>query len=132
MLYNTGLIITYNFYDPILRKQSTDKFDLEDVEEFEDLSELIYQSELLKAFNLTDITQLTNKMISDLYDKLKTSDTFLKYLEDMKSNFIYDDLETVFTLLFSYDYFFITHKHIQPLEIQPLEKQPLKKVVLKT
>jgi hypothetical protein len=122
MLYNTGLIITYNFYDPILRKQCTDKFDLEDVEEFEDLSELIYQSELLKAFNLTDITQLTNKMISDLYDNLKTSDIFLKYLEDMKSNFIYDDLETVFTLLFSYDYFFITHKHIQPLGIQPLKK----------
>ena len=116
MQYNTDLIITYNFYDPILRKQSNEKFDLEDVEEFEDLSELIYQAELLKAFNLTDITHLTAKMITDLFNKLKSEPTFLEYLESVKSNFIYEDLETIFTLLFSYDYFFITHKHIQPLK----------------
>ena len=116
-MYNTEFICTYSYYDPYLRNiyHTDDKYDLEDVQEFEDLSELIYRTELLKAFGFTiqevesqDI-KFNNEKILELYNNLNNHEEFMEFVKKIKQKYKYDDLETGFITLFSYDYFFLTH-----------------------
>lgn len=119
-MYNINIICTYSYYDPHLRNKYHNKneFDLDDVEEFEDLSELIYKTELLKVFEF-DIKEIENdeinfnkKQIIELYNSLNKYEEFMVYVKKIKEKYSYTDLETSFITLFSYDYFFLTHKCI--------------------
>jgi hypothetical protein len=116
-MYNTDFICTYSYYDPYLRNiyHTYDNYDLDDVQEFEDLSELIYRTELFKAFGFTieeveskDI-KFNNEEILELYNNLNKHEEFMEFVKKIKQKYNYDDLETGFITLFSYDYFFLTH-----------------------
>jgi hypothetical protein len=95
MNYNKSATVTYAYYDKKLRNYVFDKnFDLEDVEEFEDLAEDIYRCELLIAFNIDSI---------DDFNTEKVLETFPKLLDLIPDNPF---------ILFSYDFFFFTHQCI--------------------
>jgi hypothetical protein len=119
-MYNSQFICTYSFYDTALRNKyhSQDKFDLEDVEEFADFSDLIYQADLLKAFCYSSAEVETGKiefilkmdLLMELYDKIIVNLEFLECIELAKIKHICEDNKMGFTVMFSYDYFFLTHK----------------------
>lgn len=123
-MYNSTLTCTYSFYDESLRNRyhSQEKFDLDDVEEFEEFSELIYQVELLKALGFSsaevetvgvslDFKLKTEKLI-EVYNKTTFDENFLECVKMAKDKHFCEDLEAGFITLFSYDYFFLTHKCI--------------------
>jgi len=124
-MYNTELICTYSYYDPYLRNiyHNEDKYDLDDVQEFEDLAEIIYRTELLKAFEFTleeienDEICFDNEKITELYNKLNSCENFTECIIKIKEKNGYPDLESGFMSLFSYDYFFLLHKCICDLLI---------------
>ena len=119
-MYNSQFVCTYSYYDPALREyyHKDIEFDIEDVKEFEDMSEMIYQAELLQILGLSEafnpnvnIEFEANKVI-EIYDKIKKNAAFMECVEKVMQVHSYEDLETGFVSLFSYDYFFLTHKCI--------------------
>ena len=111
--YNSNFICTYGFYDPKLRQYCSEKYDLNDVNDFEDMSELIYQSELLQIFKISSINNDFNtEKIIDLYNIIKLNLEFNECIEKIKKNHVCENFEIGFMILFSYDYFFLTHKCI--------------------
>ena len=114
-MYKSYFICTYSFYDPVLRElyHKHDTFNLEDVEEFADLSELVYQSELLQVLGIpASKPDFDAEKMLEIYNKMKANEGFLKCVEKVTELHSYTDLETGFIALFSYDYFFLTHKCI--------------------
>lgn len=116
--YNTDYIVTYSYYDKFLRENfhSDEVFDINDVIEFEDLSNEIYRVELLTVFNITDIDHLTNKYLMDFEDYIKNTNMkkILPVIDIFCQNRVFI-CDTPISILFSYDYFFLTHKCIQSL-----------------
>jgi len=113
--YNSKFISTYGFYDTNLRQYCSEKYDLNDVNEFEDMSELIYQSELLQIFNIPSEKldpDFNIEKIIDLYNNIKLNLEFNKCIEKIKKIHVCENFEIGFMILFSYDYFFLTHKCI--------------------
>jgi hypothetical protein len=121
-MYNSQFVCTYSFYDAELRDSyhNDGRFDLEDVEEFEELAELIYKTDLLRALQFTvdevessgDNICFNNEKLFGLYDIVKIDVEFMECIEKSKEKHACEDLETGFVTLFSYDYFFLTHKCI--------------------
>jgi hypothetical protein len=121
-MYNSHFVCTYSFYDNLLRNtyHKDEKYDVEDVEEFEELSELIYKTELLRALEFTvdqvesscDNVFFNNEKLFELYNILKIDVGFMECIEKIKLKYCCEDYESGFVTLFSYDYFFLTHKCI--------------------
>jgi hypothetical protein len=121
-MYNSQFVCTYSFYDSNLRNSyhGDEKFDLEDVEDLEDLAELIYKTDLLKAMQFTvdeversgDNVCFNNEKLLQLYDIVKSDVEFMECIEKSREKHSCEDLESGFVTLFSYDYFFLTHKCI--------------------
>jgi hypothetical protein len=118
-MYNSQFISTYSYYDPELRNKfhSEEKINLDDINEFEDLSEPIYQADLLRAFGFTvaDLEaeiEFNTILMHDLYNQFKLYPIFAECIEKAKNKHLCEDLEAGFVILFSYDYFFLTHKCI--------------------
>jgi len=121
-MYNSQFVCTYSFYDYILRGlyHTNDKFDLEDVEDLEDLAELIYKTDLLRAMQFTvdeversgDNVCFNNEKLLQLYDVVKVDVEFMECIEKSREKHSCEDSESGFITLFSYDYFFLTHKCI--------------------
>lgn len=103
-MYNTN--ITCIYYD------NTD--DYLNSELFFDKSHELYQKDLLKCFQLDKYDdESINKKITYLYNLIKDDDEWKDLLKNAlnKMNLmIVDDLEYGFILLFSYDYFYLTHE----------------------
>ena len=118
-MYNSQFISTYSYYDSNLRNKfhSEENIALDDVKEFEELSEIIYQADLLRAFGFTveDLEaeiELNTELIRELYNQFNIHTSFAECIEKAKNKHACEDLETGFVVLFSYDYFFLTHKCI--------------------
>ena len=153
-MYNSKLICTYSYYDPNLRKHHSDiTYDLDDVSGFEDIAEIIYQAELLRVFNIDPIDKSLDDSNEDikleitiLYNLLSsqllrlpptefprsptpsaTARSQQKMIECMKkaaSLMISDDLELGLMILYSFDYFFLTHKCVSDfLEMGEISEQ---------
>jgi hypothetical protein len=118
-MYNSQFISTYSYYDPELRKNfhSEENINLDDVKNFEELCDVIYQADLLRAFGFTveDLEaeiELNAELMHELYNQFNIHPTFAECIEKAKNKHVCEDLETGFVVLFSYDYFFLTHKCI--------------------
>ena len=118
-MYNSQFISTYSYYDPELRDKfhSGENIELEDVKGFEELSEIIYQADLLRAFGFTvaDLEaeiEFNTTLMHELYNQFKIHPSFAECIEKAKNKHLCEDLEAAFVTLFSYDYFFLTHKCI--------------------
>lgn len=116
-MYNLQFICTYSFYDPELREKfhSEDNINLDDVKDFEELSDIIYQADLLRALGFTEVDFTSNiefneAQILEIYNQLKNHADFLSCIEKAKNKHLCEDLEAGFVFLLSYDYFFLTHK----------------------
>jgi hypothetical protein len=120
-MYDSNFTCTYSFYDPVLRNEyhKDDKYDLDDIKEFEDMSEMIYRAELLQILGINNQEPYDNicesfgfktENLMDIYNRVKFNADFLKCVENVKQLYSYKDLEDGYIALFSYDYFFLTHK----------------------
>jgi ATP/ADP translocase len=132
MNYNHNLLTTYQFYDPKLRCYCNDKYDIEDVIEFEDMADQIYQMEFLEIFGLKDVENLTDNLVfnetfENLFNILYSLPEICEFVEKIIKKHIPDLPEFVdeagntidkkehiikqaFAILFSYQYFFMIHK----------------------
>ena len=84
----------------------------------------IYRQEILKAFNLMvydhEKMMLT---ITDLYNKYKENEQIIEILKILKEtnkySFLFNNVADLFTLLFSFEYFYYFHSCIAELEQSP-------------
>jgi len=113
-MYNSKIICTYNYYDPSLRETNPEfKIDLSQCEDLEDMAEFLYQDELLHVFNVTKYDEtIINGIINELYHKLNFHTDLKQCMTILANNILSEDLEFGFMVLFSYNYFFLTHRCI--------------------
>ena len=124
-MYNSKFICTYSYYDPaFLPYHTKEKYDLEDVNDLEDMADIIYKHELLYVFGSTSIHNnsvisnndtdyyFSHDNITNLYNIIKEDPLLQKCIERIMSVYFYQDIVVAFIVLFSYDYFFLTHRCI--------------------
>ena len=106
-MYNTDFICTYKMMDT------------------EEDCKLMYQIQLLQAFGIDQMDEKTmNYEICNLFTKIKQCDIFMgiidrysksEYISDIFKQFDPNKEDTkilLFTILFQYDYFNLTHKSL--------------------
>jgi hypothetical protein len=132
-MYNIEIACSYAYYDKELLPFSSIQIDKdilkENVEEFseEEISNALYQANLLESFNLKEFDEsLINKEINKLYLVLKGNERFKKCMKKVANYYISEDLSVGLMLLFSYDYFFLTHEciceYLKTKEMPTLDK----------
>jgi hypothetical protein len=132
-MYNIEIVCSYAYYDKDLLPFCSIELDKEvlkeNVEEFseEEISNALYQANLLESFNLTDFDEVAiNKEIDKLYLVFKAHDRFKKCMKKVANSYISEDLSVGLMLLFSYDYFFLTHEciceYLKTKEMPTLDK----------
>ena len=101
---NPNIVLTYPFYNPELSKEQMDvEIDLE-------MSEILYQTNLLQCFNMTDFNlNEINMKIQDLFEGIPKEYYQEKAIQLAQIHCFTDDVFTGFMLLFSYDYFYIVY-----------------------
>ena len=103
-MYNTNVVCTYNTPEVFLETDNvTDG-------EKSFIRDTIYRQELLDIFEINDYNEfeLNNRML-ELYDKVKGFKWLQECMTKLALNFISNDKEIGFAILFSYDYLFLTH-----------------------
>ena len=114
-MYDSKFICTYSFYDPVLRKHHSDiPFDLDDVSDFEELSELLYQGEMLKVFKIEDFhiigsNDAIKAKITILFNMLSGHSKMVECMRKTAAFMLNDDLELGLMILFSFDYLYLIH-----------------------
>ena len=108
-MYDTTVVCTYMDDDVILESDGvTDN-------EASFIRSCIYRQELLNIFGLEEFDESEiNKQVSDLYEKVKDMDGFKDLLTKdlLAKEFCKDDGLLGFTILFSYDFLYLTHSLI--------------------
>ena len=96
-----------NFSFPSLYKEIESRYinDDEVSEVVHILTENVYREELLKLFNKEKYDETMDEMVEVLYNQLKTNENISKLVEILKGK--YEDEMMAFTVLFSYDYFYL-------------------------
>lgn len=115
-----------NFSFPSLYKEIERRYidDDEVSEVVHILTENVYREELLTFFNKEEYDETMDDMVETLYNQIKTNEHISRLVEIIKDK--YNDEMMAFTILFSYDYFYlflpILKKIIEntPVDIQPL------------
>jgi hypothetical protein len=111
MVYNTKHICSYQYYDSKFEDFIPNSQIVEmEVEKCEDSADLIYKSDILQVFNLTeyDDAKIEQEMIS-LFEILKNNEKMVECMKKLANRFVTEELEFGMMLLFSYDIFFATH-----------------------
>ena len=115
-----------NFSFPSLYKEIERRYidDDEVSEVVHILTENVYREELLKLFNKEKYDETMDDMVETLYNQIKTNENISKLVEMLKDN--YQDEMMAFTVLFSYDYFYLFLPILKSiLEDTPVDIQPL-------
>jgi hypothetical protein len=111
MVYNSKHICSYQYYDSKFEDfmPSNQNVGIE-VDKCEDSADLIYKSDMLQVFNLTeyDDSKIEQEMIS-LFEILKNNEKMVECMKKLAHRFVTEELEFGMMLLFSYDTFFATH-----------------------
>ena len=115
-----------NFSFPSLYKEIEGRYidDDEVSEVVHILTENVYREELLKLFNKEKYDETMDEMVESLYNRIKTNENISRLVQILQER--YEDEMMAFTLLFSYDYFYLflpILKNIMedlPVDIQPL------------
>ena len=113
-MYNSKFICTYNYYDSSLMKSINEpKVNVEDCEGLEDMADYLYKDEYLKIFNIPEFDDhKINDVTTYVYSKMSHHEEFKQCMITAASKFVSEDEELGFMVLFSYNYFFITHRCI--------------------
>jgi len=115
-----------NFSFPSLYKEIETRYmdDDEVADVLHILTENVYREELLKLFNKEKYDESMDEMVESLYNQIKTNENISKLVKVLKDK--YEDEMMAFTLLFSYDYFYLFFPILKnvmedlPVDIQPL------------
>ena len=104
-MYNTKIVCTYN--NPLEVFLETDKITSK---EKEIVCDIIYRQELLNVLGIEayDI-KMIDKVLNDLYNKIKTNDDFRECMLKLAQKFMSNDEEFGLMILFSFDYMDLTH-----------------------
>ena len=108
--YNYSILCTYKYFE----------------QEDEDLALICYQQQLMQIFNIQTFDEsIVNSKIHKFYDKIKHLNNIQKIIALLSNKSIGSDILSkfqnltndekniiIFQLLFSYDYFYLFHKHI--------------------
>jgi len=96
-----------NFSFPSLYKEIESRYidDDEVSEVVHILTENVYREELLKLFNKEKYDETMDDMVETLYNQIKTNENISQLVEMLKDR--YQDERMAFTVLFSYDYFYL-------------------------
>uniref|UniRef100_A0A6C0LCW7 Uncharacterized protein n=1 Tax=viral metagenome TaxID=1070528 RepID=A0A6C0LCW7_9ZZZZ len=132
-MYNTDFVCSYPYYDPVLIKYCSTQLEPDFLKEYvdaysaDDLSDCLYKANFLESFCLSEYhDENVNRELNILYKLFLTNDRFTECMKKMANKYISEDLYTGFMLLFSYDYFFITHgcvcEYLKTGEIPSLSK----------
>jgi hypothetical protein len=111
MVYSSKHICTYQYYDSKFKDTIPNNLIItEEVEQCEDSADLIYKSDMLQVFNLTeyDDAKIEEEMKS-LFEILKNNEKMVECMTKLAHRFVTEELEFGMMLLFSYDTFFATH-----------------------
>jgi hypothetical protein len=117
MVYNFQHICSYQYYDSKFKDIIPNNLIVtEEVEQCEDSADLIYKSDILQAFNLTeyDDDKIQEEM-KKLFEKIKHNEKMIEYMKILAHRFLTEDIEFGLVLLFSYDTFFATHLCIRDI-----------------
>ena len=112
MVYNSKHICSYQYYDSKFKDyiSTNNNTVTEEVEECEDSADLIYKSDILQIFNLTeyDDAKIEQEM-KTLFEILKNNAKMVECMKKLAHRFVTEELEFGMMLLFSYDTFFAMH-----------------------
>lgn len=92
-----------------------------DMSSNEHQQDTVYRQEILKAFNLMvyDHEKMMTT-ITDLYNKYKENEQIIEILKILKEtnkySFLFNNSSDLFTLLFSFEYFYYFHSCLAELE----------------
>jgi hypothetical protein len=111
MVYNSKHICTYQYYDSKFKDTTPNNLIItEEVEQCEDSADLIYKSDMLQAFNLTEYDDYKiEEEMKSLFEILKNNEKMVECMTKLAHRFVTEELEFGMMLLFSYDTFFATH-----------------------
>jgi hypothetical protein len=131
-MYNTQFVCRYNSPDIFLET------DIVTGKEKEIIQNILYKEDLLNIFDIDDFDEYCeekiNKIILDIYDKIKDYEGLKECITKVSSNFsITSEEEVGFIMLFSFDYLYLTHvcicEFIENGEITETSLSNLKKCV---
>lgn len=107
-MYNTHYTCFYNNEELMFPIQN--KLTLEEKEEIKDL---IYKEDILNSFGLNEFDEhvIINE-IDNLYNIMKNVSELNDILDILSAKMMSTDRSTGFIILFSYDYFYLTHQII--------------------
>jgi hypothetical protein len=111
MVYNSKHLCTYQYYDSKFKDFIPKKFIvMEDVDDCEESADLIYKSDILQVFNLTeyDDAKVEQEMMI-LFEILKNNEKMVESMTKLAHRFITEEIQLGMVLLFSYDTFYIMH-----------------------
>jgi hypothetical protein len=94
------------------KKMFSGKEDLTENDKLE-IKDFIYREDLINAFGLGEFDErLINIEIETLYDKMKDITELHAILDTLAGKMMSTDRSIGFLILFSYDYFYLTHQII--------------------
>ena len=100
-MYNKVFMCTYQYYDKRFRDFIIEPFDKNDVEDFESLADDLYRTDLCRATG----TDSVNSEMCDTFFQISLAPQLAPCIELAKSIFPVSPEY----ILFSYDFFFLTH-----------------------
>ena len=109
-MYNTKVVCTYNTSEILF---ASDKI-TDDEKDF--IRDTIYRQELLDILEMEDYNEKEmDKVIHDLYEKVKDNKEIKECMLKLAGNFMSVDEEFGLMILFAYDYMYLTHNCISEL-----------------
>ena len=117
MLYDTSLILTYNYYDrqfiDFNNQQNIDLSIIESDDMTEEVSDMLYKTELVGVFGLTEFDEdIINSKINELCTVMSKHEEFTKLMKHAAGKLLCEDLSVGLMVLFSYHSFFLVHRCI--------------------
>lgn len=115
-MYNKEFVCVYSYYDPVLIKYCPTQLDADFTKKYtnnyktDEISQCLYQANFLESFGLSEYNEkIVNHEMEYLYDIFLKNDRLKECMKIIANKYISEDLYFGFMILFSYDYFFLTH-----------------------
>ena len=132
-MYNVEIVCVYPYYDDELLPHCPMQLEPDFMKEYvdslktEELSNCLYKANFLESFNLNDYNEeIINREIKWLYILLVRHDRFKECMRRVCAKYLFEDLNMGFMILFSYEYFFLTHacvcEYLKTNEMPTLDK----------
>jgi len=107
-MYNTKVVCTYHTDDIFL-----ESYDNISQEERQFIQDAIYRQELLNILDIEDFNEIEmGEALHELYFRLQDCIELNECMSKLAGQFISEDKEIGLTILFSYDYMYLTHQCI--------------------